>query len=74
MKEKLAILRKNIKAEFWLVVFDDCEVIYSEVCTLSPQSALVVANLGLTIDTYMRGYGSPCLRFFDNQKYLWNTK
>lgn len=69
MKEKLAILRKNIKAEFWLVVFDNWEVIYSNMCTMTPQSALVVANLGLTIDTYMRGYGSPCLRFFESQKY-----
>lgn len=69
MKEKLKILRKNIKADFWLVVLDDYEMIYSNVCTLSPQSVLVIANLGLTIDTYMRGYGSPCLRFFDKQPF-----
>lgn len=63
MEEKLMILKKQIKAEFWLDPDGDC--IYSNMCTMPSKYLCLFRDLGLTIDTYMNGL-YPCFRFFKN--------
>lgn len=62
MEEKLMILRKQIKANFWISPDGDC--IYSNMCTLHPKYFDFFRDLGLTVDTYING-GCACLRFFE---------
>lgn len=72
MERNLLILKKQIKADFWLSPEGD--VIYSNVCTLYPKDLQLIVDLDLIIDTYMVKpkdkcldfRNTPCLRFFKN--------
>ena len=62
MEDKMLVLKKKIKAKFWLDPEKD--IIYTNICTLYPQTLRLLANLDLIVDTYISS-GVSCLCLYN---------
>ena len=62
MEDKMLVLKKKIKAKFWLDPEKD--IIYTNVCTLYPPALRLLADLDLVVDTYIYS-GVSCLCLYN---------